>query len=77
MWRQCFFQSGSLKLGDKFTYLGSNVSSTEHDINTRLANTWTAIERISVIWKSDLSDKIKRNFFTKSDRINTAILMYH
>ena len=27
----------ALKLVDKFTYLGSNVSSTETDINTRLA----------------------------------------
>ena len=27
----------SLKLVDKFTYLGSSVSSTETDINTRLA----------------------------------------
>ena len=28
----------SLKLGNKFTYLGINVSSTEDDINMRLAN---------------------------------------
>ena len=27
---------GSLKLVDKITYLGSNVSSTENDINTQL-----------------------------------------
>ena len=47
---------GSLKPVNKFTYLGSNVSSTENDINTRLAKTWTAIDRLSVIWKSDLSD---------------------
>ena len=41
----CFNQSGdistqngsSLKLVDKITYLGSSVSSTETDINTRLA----------------------------------------
>ena len=38
----CFKQSGdistlngrSLKLVDKFTYLGSSISSTENDINT-------------------------------------------
>ena len=29
--------SSSLKLVDKFTYLESSVSSTENDINTRLA----------------------------------------
>ena len=44
----------SLKLVDKFTYFGSSISSTEND------NTWTAINRLSVIWKSDLSNKIKQ-----------------
>ena len=52
----------SLELVDKVTYLGSSVSSTEKDINTRLAKAWTAIDRLSVIWKSDLTEKIKRNF---------------
>ena len=67
----CFNQRGnisilngnSLKLVDKFTYLGSSVSSTETDINTRLAKAWTAHDELSVIWKSDLTDKIKRSFF--------------
>ena len=53
---------GSLKLVDKFTYLGSSVSSTETDINTRLAKAWTAIDRLLVIWKSDLIDKMKCSF---------------
>ena len=38
----------SLKLVDKFTYLGINVSSTESDINTRLAKAWTAIGHMAV-----------------------------
>ena len=67
----CFNQRGdnsslsgnSLKLVDNFTYLGSSVSSTEIDINTRLAKAWIAINRLLVIWKSDLFDKIKRIFF--------------
>ena len=53
----------SLKLVDKFTYLGSSVSSTETDINMRLAKAWTAIDRLSVIWKSDMTNKIKCSFF--------------
>ena len=53
----------SLKLVDKFTYLGSSVSSTEKDIDTRLTKAWTAIDRLSIIWKSDLTDKMKRSFF--------------
>ena len=57
----CFNQRGdiytlngsSLKLVDKFTNLRISVSSTEKDINTWLAEAWTAIDRLSVIWKSD------------------------
>ena len=49
----CFIQtsdtstlnSSSLKLVDKFTYQGSCVSSTETDIDTRLAKAWTANDR--------------------------------
>ena len=56
----CYKQTGnittldgaSLRLVDKFTYLGSSVSSTENNIDTRL-----------IIWKSDLTDKMKRSFF--------------
>ena len=50
-------------LVDKFTYLGSSVSSTEKDIDTRLTKAWTAIDRLLIIWKSDLTDKMKRSFF--------------
>ena len=55
--------SGSLKLVDKSAYLGCIVSSAENDINIHLAKTWTAIDKLWIIWKSNLSDKIKRNFF--------------
>ena len=53
----------SLKLVDKFTYIGSSVSSTKKDIDTRLTKAWTAIDRLSIIKKSDLTDKMKRSFF--------------
>ena len=67
----CFNQTGdistlggsSLKLVDKFTYLGSSVSSTEKDFDTRLTKAWTAIDKLSVIWKSHLTDKMKCSFF--------------
>ena len=52
----------SLKLVDKFTYLGSSVSSTEEDIDTRLAKAWTAIDKLSVIWKSNLTGEMTRSF---------------
>ena len=63
----------SLKLVDTFTYLGSSVASTEKDIDTRLTKVWTAINRLSIIWKSDLTDKMKRSFFQAAV---TSILLY-
>ena len=52
-----------LKLVDKFSHLGSSVSSTEKDIDTRLTKAWTAIDRLSIICKSNLTDKMKLSFF--------------
>ena len=77
----CFNQTGdistlngsSLKLVDKFTFLGSSVSSTETDIDMRLTKAWTAISRLSGIWKSDLTDKMKRSLFQAAVR---SILLY-
>ena len=77
----CFNQIGdistlggsSLKLVDKFTYLGSSVSSTKKDIDTRLTKAWTAIDRLSVIWKSHLTNKMKRSFFQV---VVVSILLY-
>ena len=40
-----------------------SVQAPETDINTRLAKEWTAIGSLSVIWKSDLTDKMKHSFF--------------
>ena len=77
----CFNQTGdistlngiSLKLVEKFTYLGSCDSSTEIDINTQLPKAWTANDGLSVIWKSDLTDKMKRSFFQAAV---VSILLY-
>ena len=67
----CYNQTGDistldgtpLKQVDKFTYLRSSVSSTEKDIDTRLTKAWTAIDRLSIILKSNLTDKMKHSFF--------------
>ena len=77
----CFNQKGDIsildgtsqKLVDKFTYLGSSVSSTEKDIDTQLTKAWTAIDRLSIIWKSNLSDKMKCSFF---QAVVVSILLY-
>ena len=63
----------SLKLADKFNYLGSSISSTEKDIDTWLTKAGTAIDRLSIIWKSDLTDKMKRSFFQAAV---VSILLY-
>ena len=65
--------SSALKLVDKYTCLGSSVSSTETDINTWLTKAWAAIDRLSVILKSDLADKMKRSFFQAAV---VSILLY-
>ena len=62
-----------LKLVDEFTYLGSSVPSTEKDIDMRLTKAWTAIDWLSIIWKSDLTDKMKHSFFQAAV---VSILLY-
>ena len=77
----CFNQTGdistldgsSLKLVDKFPYLGSSVSSTEKDIDMQLMKAWTAIDKLSIIWKSDMCDKMKQSFFQAAV---VSILLY-
>ena len=51
-----------LKLVDLFTYLDSNILSTESYINTCITKTKTDIERLSIKWISNLIDEIKRDF---------------
>ena len=63
----------SLKLVDKFLYLGSRITSIENDINMRRVKAWPDIDRLSIIWKSNLSDKIKHNFF---QAVVVSILLY-
>ena len=71
--KQATFPHWTEALWNLFTYLGSSVSSTEKDIDTRLTKAWTAIDRLSIIWKSDLTDKMKRSFFQAAV---VSILLY-
>ena len=54
-------------------YLGSSISSTENDITMSLAKAWKGTDKLSIIWKFDLSDKIKCNFF---QAVVVSILLY-
>ena len=64
---------GSLNLMDKFTHFEISVSYTENDINTQLAKAWTSIDRLLIIWKPNLSNEIKCNFFQV---VVLSILLY-
>ena len=73
----CFNQTGDistlegtfLKFVDKFTYLGSSVSTND----MRLTKAWTAIDKLSIIRKSNLTDKMKHSFF---QAVVVSILLY-
>ena len=41
-----------------------------------VAKVWSAMDKLSITWKSDLSDKIKR-IFPKRGRTSTSIRMHH
>ncbi len=65
----CFNQDGAistligkpLKLVDHFTYLGSHILSPENDEYICIVNAWITIDRLTIIWISDPSEKIKAN----------------
>ena len=69
--------------GDIFTHFHTrlNLSETSRQIQlprkqrliNRLSKTWTAIDRLSIIWKSDLTDKMKHSFFQAAV---VSILLY-
>ena len=64
-----------LQLMDKFHYLGSSAASIENDINMQLAKAWTAINRLSVTEKSDLTNEMQ--FFPSCSHVNTAIWIHY
>ena len=67
----CFNQEGSMKARDgttlkqveEFTYLGSNIASTEKDVNIGIGKAWSALDAMKILWKSDLPEHLKREFF--------------
>ena len=65
----------TLKLLDKFTYWSGKGSSTESNENMHLAKAWTAIDRLLIVWMSDLSDKT--GFLSSSGCINTTVRISH
>ena len=62
-----------LNLVGQFTYLGSNISSTESDLIIYMGKALTAINKLRIIWISDLSDEMKWNFF---QAVSASVLLY-
>ena len=52
-----------MKLVDEFIYIGSYISYTERDVNICIGKASSVIIRLSIIYKSNPSHKIKQNFF--------------
>ena len=52
-----------VKLENQFSYLGSNILSTESDVNIHQAMAWNTLYRLLIIWKSILFDRVYRGFF--------------
>ena len=60
---------GALLIGQLSNYLkrfSLNQESAQRNVNICIGRTWTVINMISTLWKSNLSDKIKRKFFQAS-----------
>ena len=51
-----------LNFVDKFTYISSNISSIESDVNICLISAWTDINSFISKWKSDLSNKLNCSY---------------
>ena len=63
-----------IKQVEDFKYLGSYIASTEHDVHSRLGKVWNALDQLYKIWKSNLPDNLKRNFFREG--VETVLLWF-
>ena len=45
----------------KFKYCASYMQSIEADLKARKAGAWKSLNTMSTVWKSHISDSLKRN----------------
>ena len=62
-----------IKQVENFTYLGSNIHSTEKDISIRKTKARAALNKLDKIWKSDLNKDLKCKFF---GAVVESVLLY-
>ena len=65
-----------LKSIEQFKYLGRNISSTKNDVNMCRGKVWTAVDRLSIIWNSNLCEK-KIGFRPGCGRDGTTIWTHY
>ncbi|XP_047471480.1 uncharacterized protein LOC125026921 [Penaeus chinensis] len=59
-------EGGVLKRVDDFLYLGSWIGSSAKDIETKISKAWLAMNKMELIWKSDIPKETKISFFRTS-----------
>ena len=67
-----FFAKDEKKL-NIFSFVCIDMEANACGGSTRLAKAWTAIDKLSIIWRSDLTDKMNRSFFQTAV---VSILLY-
>ena len=62
-----------LEVVDDFNYLGAWIASTQKDIRVRRARAWSALHSMNKVWKSEMSDNLKRRLFVTTVE---SVLLY-
>ena len=62
-----------LKQVDNFKYLGSWIQSSEKDMNIRIGQAWSALNKMMKVWKSNLKNHLKIGFFRVT--VESVLLM--
>ena len=70
-----FDQEGAISIlnGGPLKFYGSSISFTESNVIMHLMKAGTTIHRLSIIWKSDVFDKIKKRFLPSSSCVNPIV----
>ena len=63
----------TIKEVEDFVYLGSHLKSSQKDIETRIQKAMAVLNKLGVIWKSNLSKSLKLCFFRATVE---AVLLY-
>ena len=61
---------------DMVQMFGSNISSTESNVDICIGKAWTAIDKLSTMWKSGLPDK-KTGILPSYSHVSTTVWLHH